>query len=98
MQKWFCDGLELTIETGVHQIRINGDLVVKEHKPLLRIDGPVAIAGVPRARQLGKQRTRESPQPCARGARTVERFEGFQCLLDMRHGANSSPEVEYRFV
>ena len=24
-----------------------------KHRPLLRIDGPVAIAGVPRARQLG---------------------------------------------
>lgn len=33
IQKWSCDGLELTIETGIDQIRINGDLVVKvEHE------------------------------------------------------------------
>ena len=28
IQKWSCDGLEVTIETGIDQIRINGDLVV----------------------------------------------------------------------
>jgi hypothetical protein len=33
IQKWSCDGLEVTIETGIDQICINGDLVVRvEHE------------------------------------------------------------------
>ena len=41
-----------TVVSNRHSRRRN--CFAGEHTPLLRIDGPVAIAGVPRARQLGE--------------------------------------------